>query len=242
MKQILVLFGVLMLTFACQNKETSETNLHITGEIAGLKQGKLYIQKLEDTTLVVIDTLNFDGNSKFESHLKLDSPEVLYFFLDRGQTNSLDNNLTIFAEPGNLSIQTKLESFYADAVVKGSKNHELFQEFKAIMSRFKEPQLTLIEKEIKARKENNTILLDSINQATERLTKRKYLYCINYAIGKKDHEIAPYIALSEIYDAQIKYLDTIQKSLTPKVAESKYGKMLKKFIEERRKDEQVPAE
>jgi hypothetical protein len=54
--------------------------------------------------------------------------------------------------------------------------------------------------------------------------KRKYLYATNFAINNKDHEVAPYIALAEIYDINLKFLDTIQKSMTPKVAQSLYGK------------------
>jgi hypothetical protein len=65
--------------------------------------------------------------------------------------------------------------------------------------------------------------------------KRKYLYAINFAVTHKDYEVAPYIALSEINDATIKYLDTIQKVMAPKVAKSKYGVMLTKYVAERKK-------
>ena len=52
-------------------------------------------------------------------------------------------------------------------------------------------------------------------------------------MNNKDYEIAPYLAVSEIFDANVKYLDTIYKSLEPKVRRSKYGKVLKDYIEER---------
>ena len=64
--------------------------------------------------------------------------------------------------------------------------------------------------------------------------KRKYLYTVNFAITNKEYEIAPYLAVSEIFDANIKYLDTIYTSLKPKVRKSKYGKALKDYIEERK--------
>ena len=41
---------------------------------------------------------------------------------------------------------------------------------------------------------------------------------------------APYIALSELFDANIQLLDTINNSLTDKVKSSDYGKRLQKFI------------
>ncbi|RXR32996.1 DUF4369 domain-containing protein [Flavobacterium piscinae] len=238
MKKTVLLFVAFSLFIACKKEETkSDANLHITGNVKGIKQGKLYIQMLQDSTLVVMDSIIFDGKSTFESHLKIDSPEMLYLFLDRGQTNSLDNNLVVFAEHGDLSIETSLETFYGNAQIKGSKNHELFQDFLKINSRFNNEQLLLLEKEIKAKQENNQASLDSIQVENEKLIKRKYLYSINFALNQKEYEVSPYIALSEIHDAQLKYLDTIHNSMSPKVAKSKYGKMLTKYIDERRKEE-----
>ncbi len=56
------------------------------------------------------------------------------------------------------------------------------------------------------------------------------MYATNFAINNKEYEVAPYIALSEIYDINMKYLDTIQKSMSPKVAQSLYGKKLTEYI------------
>ena len=236
--KIALLFTLLLLFAACEKENKKDYNLHISGNIKGIKQGKLFIQQLKDTSLVVIDSIIFNGKSTFDSYLKIDSPEMLYFFLDRGQTNSLDNNLVVFAEPGELSLETNLETFYADAVVKGSKNNDLYLNFKKINARFSNQQLGLIEKEINAQKNSNLLQLDSIQKAKEQLLKRKYLYAINFALTQKEYEVSPYIALSEIYDAQIKYLDTIHHSMSPKVAQSKYGKLLTEFIEKRKKEEQ----
>lgn len=237
MKKLVVLLFAVGILLACQNKENKEGNLHLSGNIKGLKQGKLYIQKLQDTILTVIDTIQFDGESTFESHITIESPEMLYLFLDRGQTNSIDNNLSFFAEPGKMTIDTDLESFFANAVIKGSKNHELFEQFKSINTRFNNQQLELLELELNAKKNNNVNQMDSIQKEKDKILKRKYLYAINFALTQKDYEVSPYIALSEFYDAQLKYLDTIQKSVSPKVAKSKYGKMLENFIAERKKSE-----
>ena len=237
MKKTVLLLVAFCLFIACEKEAKKDYNLHISGNIKGIKQGKLYIQELKDTSLVVVDTIIFDGQSKFDSYLNVESPEMLYFFLDRGQTNSLDNNLIIFAEPGELSLETSVETFYADAQVKGSKNNELYLNFKKIKSRFNSNELELVEKELMAKQANNQTQLDSILIAKDNLTKRKYLYAINYALSQKDFEVSPYIALSELYDAQTKYLDTIHNSMSPKVADSKYGKMLTEYIAKRKKEE-----
>jgi hypothetical protein len=67
------------------------------------------------------------------------------------------------------------------------------------------------------------------------ILKRKYLYTTNFAVNNGDYEVAPYVALAEIYDINLKFLDTIQKSMSPKVAKSLYGKKLNDYIAERKK-------
>ena len=235
MKKIALAAFTLFTLFACEKKETIEgANVHITGNIEGLGQGKLYIQKIQDSTLVVLDSIQIKGESNFESHLKLDSPEMLYLFLDRGQTNSIDNSLPFFAEPGTISIETTLNHFFADAKIKGSKNHDLWIEFNKINKRFNDENLNLIEKRLKNDLKPNQKTADSIEAAYQKLLIRKYRYTANYAVTHGEYEIAPYLALSEIADITLPYLDTIQKSMKPKVVQSKYGKMLTQYIKERK--------
>ena len=229
MKKSIIAFAALLLVFAC-NKNEEEGNLHITGNIKGLKKGTLYIQRIVDTSLIIIDTIAIDGSSAFESHLDLKSPEMLYMYLDRGTTNSLDNNLSFFAEPGNLTITTSLDNYIADAKVTGSKNNEIFEEYKKINANFTDNNLTLIEQEFNAIKSNNTKAADSLGIKQDANIKRKYLFATNFALNNRDFEVAPYIALSEIYDINVKYLDTIQKAMSPKVAKSLYGKKLTQYI------------
>jgi hypothetical protein len=229
MKKIILAFFSFVLLASCDKNE-SKTNLHITGNIKGLKKGTLYIQRIVDTSLVAIDTINIDGSSVFESDIELQSPEMLYLFLDRGTSNSLDNNLLFFAEPGVINIDTNLESYIANAKITGSKNQDLFEEYKKINSRFIDEKLTLIEQKFNAVKNNNSKAIDSLTAKQESNIKRKYLFATNFAINNKDHEVAPYIALSEIYDINVKYLDTIQKSMSPKVAQSLYGKKLTEYV------------
>jgi len=237
MKNSIIAFVTLFLLVAC-NKNESKTSLHITGNVKGLKEGTLYIQRYTDSALVAIDTIKVDGNSAFESNIDLKSPEMLYLYMDRGVTNSLDNNIMFFAEPGTINIETNLDSFISSAKITGSKNHELYEGYKKVNSRFNDENLNLIEKKFKALKNNNTKAIDSLNILQDNNMKRKYLFATNFAVNNKDHEVSPYIALAEIYDINIKYLDTIQKSMTPKVANSLYGKKLTKYVNAIKKSEQ----
>jgi hypothetical protein len=80
----------------------------------------LYIQRIVDTALVAIDTISIDGSSSFSSDLDLKSPEMLYLFLDRGVSNSLDNNLIFLQNQETLKL-TNLDSYITSAKVTGSK-------------------------------------------------------------------------------------------------------------------------
>lgn len=234
-KSIVLVLSTLFL-FSCAEKK-SDKNFVLTGNIKGLKEGKLYIQRMEDTTLVAIDSIIISGDSNFKSEFDIQSPEMLYLFLDRGVSNSLDNNIPFFAEQGKMNIETSLDFFTADAKITGSKNHELYEEYKKVMSKFIDKDLELIQKKVMAYKENKTDEIAKIEEEQNGILKRKYLYSTNFAVNNGDYEVSPYIALAEIYDINLKYLDTIHKTMTPKVAKSLYGKKLTEYYNERKKSE-----
>ena len=234
-KSILALFSILLLVCCTEKKSTK--NFLLTGNIKGLKSGTLYIQRIQDTILVAIDTIKIDGDSHFTSEFDLQSPEMLYLFLDRGVTNSLDNNIPFFAEKGKMNLETSLDFFTADVKISGSKNQELYDEYQKVVSRFVDQDLDLIEKKFKAIKAKKMAEVNKIEEQQKGVLKRKYLYTTNFAVNHADYEVAPYVALAEIYDINLKYMDTIQKSMTPKVSKSMYGKKLNDFIAARIKEE-----
>jgi hypothetical protein len=234
-KSFLALFSVLVLV-SCSEKK-SDKDLVLNGNIKGLKSGTLYIQRIKDTLLVPIDTIKIDGDSHFVSEFDLQSPEMLYLFLDRGVTNSLDNNIPFFAEKGVMTLETSLDFFTADAKITGSKNHALYDDYRKVMSRYVNQDLDLVEKKFKAYKDGKLEEVSKMEEAQKTILKRKYLFTTNFAVNNATYEVAPYVALSDIYDINLKYLDTIQKSMSPKVAKSLYGKKLNEFIAERKKAE-----
>ena len=232
-KSIIAVFSLLILV-SCSEKK-SDKNFILTGNIKGLKKGTLYIQRLKDTLYVPIDTIHINGDSHFTSEFDMTSPEMLYLFLDRGVTNSLDNNIPFFAEKGNMNIETSLDFFTADVKITGSKNQELYDEYRKVVSRYIDQDLELIQKKFKALKDKKVDEVNKIEEEQKSILKKKYLYTTNFAVNHGDYEVAPYVALAEIYDINLKYLDTIQKTMTPKISKSLYGKKLNEFIAERKK-------
>jgi hypothetical protein len=236
MKKLLLALISIALMSSCEDKKTPK-NFVMNGNIKGLKKGTLYIQRIVDTTLVAIDTIKINGDSQFVTEFDLKSPEMLYLFLDRGVSNSIDNNISFFAEEGTLKLETSLDFFTADVKITGSKNQELYDSYRKVISKYNNQDLDLVELKFKAYKEKNTIEVAKIQNKQDALLKTKYLYTTNFAVNNGDYEVAPYIAISDIYDINLKYLDTIQKRMSPKVAKSLYGKKLTNYIAERKKME-----
>jgi hypothetical protein len=234
MQKLFIALLSLTILSSCTERKSNK-NLHITGYIKGLKKGTLYIQRIKDTSLIALDTIKIDGDSHFTSDLNINSPEMFYLFLDRGITNSVDNNLPVFVEPGTITIESSLDFFTADAKIMGSKNQELYEEYKKVVSRYVDQNLDLIKKRFDAFKANKSNSLSKIQQEQDDILKRKYLYTTNFAVNHADYEVAPYLAVAEIYDINLNYLNTIQKSMTPKIAKSLYGKKLNELIAERKK-------
>ena len=234
-KSLLALISIALMS-SCEGKKTHKSFV-LNGNIKGLKKGTLYIQRLADTTLVAIDTIKINGDSHFVSEFDLKSPEMLYLFLDRGVSNSLDNNISFFAEQGTLNLETSLDFFTADVKITGSKNQELYDDYRKVISRYNDQDLGLTQEKFIAFKDKNTAEVAKIQNKQDALLKRKYLYTTNFAVNNGDHEVAAYIALADIYDINLKYLDTIQKRMSPKVAKSLYGKKLTTYIAERKKME-----
>src|SRR5690554_1024950 len=228
MKKIILLLVIVLATLSCSEKEKG--NVHITGEIKGLSQGKLYIQRLKDTVLKPIKLIRFDGNSAFETSINIDEPEVLFLYLDRGVSNSLDNNIAFFAEKGKMTIYSEVDNFISKARITGSKNQELWDEYKKVMANYSRKNLEYIEQKLIAGYNNETQKVDSLQRLEDNILKKKYLYAVNFCLNNSDYEIAPYIALSDIFDINTRYLDTVHNSLTEPVRNSKYGKLLTQYL------------
>ncbi|NNC50039.1 MAG: DUF4369 domain-containing protein [Flaviramulus sp.] len=223
---------IALLIFSCNKKEK---DLVVKVNINGLKKGTVYLKKLDDSTLVTVDSLVINGNSQIELSSDLESPEVFYLYLDK---NSAENDrITFFADKGLTEINTTLKNFAFDAKIKGSKQQNKLEEYLSVISKMNNRDLDLFKEQFDSQKNGDSVKLDSLLKEADRNLKRKYLYTVNFALNNKDSEVAPYLALTEIYNAQLKFLDTISVSLTPEVKASKYGKKLESFIDKIKEEE-----
>ena len=223
MKKEFLIFSLLILTFSCS---TNEKKMIVSGNIDGLKKGTIYLQKQQDSIIVSIDSILVEGNSNFKLETEINEPDIYYLFLDKNDGDSLNDIITFFGNNGEINIQTSLKNFDSSYEISGSKNTELLQEYFSIIRKFNLQNLDLLEIFYKAQIENNQAKIDSVNTQIENLIKRKYLYTLNFATNNSEFEISPYLAVSQIADANQEFLLKLYDTLPEKIKNSKYGKIL----------------
>ena len=227
MKKIISLIIVAILITACTSKK--EGNMIVQGQIKGLKKGTLYLQKMKDTLLISVDSVKLLGSDSFLLTDNVESPVMYYLTFDG---NTTDKRILFFGEEGTITINDKLEQFGFNPEITGSKNQEILDKFNIVKNKFQNDRLDFVKKDFDARKANDSKLLKQLEKDYQKLTKRKVLFTTNFALTNADSEVAPYIGLTEMYDASLKMLDTVNKSLSERVKKSDYGKRFQKYVAE----------
>lgn len=213
----------------------NKQNLTVKGHVKDLKKGTVYLQKLADSSLVNLDSLTILGDDNFELHTNIEEPEILFLTLDKNAAE--DNTIAFFADKGTTEIYTSLKNFNFDAKINGSEQQKILDEYILMMSKFNNRNLELIKESFESKKEKDSSKIIDYETEYNNLLKRKYLYTINFAINKNNSEVAPYLALTEIPNTSLSYLEKIYDTLTDNIKQSKYGKELKSLILERKKEE-----
>ena len=233
MKKVLVIC-LLGLIVACSG-EKKQGNMVVQGQIQGLKKGTLYLQKLADSLIVSVDSVSVLGEDSFTLTADVDSPEMYYLTFD---ANSSEQKIMFFAEPGTITINDNVTNFGVNTKIDGSENQKVYEEYISMTSKFQGKQLDILEANFNAQKDNDMKKSDSLRKVSEKLIQQRYIYSIQFALRHPENEVTPYIALTDLPNANVKYLDSINNSLSEKVKNSLYGKKLSEFINEIKKDEQ----
>lgn len=228
MRRFLLLSVFSLLVLSCGEEKNS--NMTVSGNIKGLKKGKLFLQQFQDSTLVNLDSLEIKGDGAFSFDHFIDSPEVLYLYLDKEDNIDINDRITFFAEPGEIIINTSWKTFDLDPEITGSGSHEKLEEFNSMLSRFNIKELELSQKMALPEVEEDSLAIDSIQELLRRNVIRKYQYMLNFGLNNRDSYATPYIMLVEANRANPKYLDSIYNQLSPEVLDSKYGREFKDFL------------
>ena len=231
MKKYLWFSVLVLLMMSCGSSE-EENKMIVTGNVKGLKKGTLYLQYVPDSTLVNIDSLEVQGDGKFQFETYMESPEIYYLYLDKKDNNEFNDRITFFGEPGIITINTNWNTFETKASIQGSETQEKLEEYNEIMNKFHNQSLELMRVASSPEIQTDSIAMDSIQKLSDKVIFRGYLYTLNFALNNSDSYLSPYLALTNATNANPVYLDSIYKGLDENIATSKYGLKLKEYLEE----------
>ncbi len=219
-----------LLLFILISCSSNDKQMNLSGTVKGLKKGTLLLQKIEDSMLVTVDSVLINGKSSFLFKENIESPEIYYLHVKIENGILQDDRIAFFAEPKQITINTRLKNFVTKAKVIGSENEDKYLEYAKIMERYTFKNLELIEKSLTARQEGHDSLALTYGDSQKSVLSKRYLATINFALNNSDYEIAPYLMISEAQNSKVKYLDTVYNALSLNIKDSKYGKALESLI------------
>ncbi|NQZ45747.1 MAG: DUF4369 domain-containing protein [Flavobacteriaceae bacterium] len=230
MKNYLLTLLIGIALVSCESESANE--MIVSGEIAGLKKGTLYLQHIQDSVLTTIDSLVIAGNGSFRFKTEVPSPELFYLYLKKADNNDLNDRISFFGEAGEISINTHWNTFDLNAEVSGSTSNDVLEECRTMLTNFNKRDLELAQLAVLPEFQEVPERVDSIQKLMDRNIIRRYQYVLNFALRNGNTPVAPYLALSEVADANPKYLDSIRNNLSASAADSKYGKALAAYLDQ----------
>jgi hypothetical protein len=226
-----LLFLLIGLTFMSSCNDSNSNNFSVSGTVDGIKVGKIYLQRLQDSILIDVDSALFDGNSNYTLMTDLDQTEIMYLHLDVKDGTELNDRLLFFAEDTTMTINSSWDKFVKDAVISGSKNQDIYTVYKKNSDHLNKVYTDLAKRSMSLTDETRTVAIsDSINTAYDKYLRKKVLYAINYAQLHKEKEVSPYILVSEASEANPILLDSVYQKMPKKIQTTVYGKQLSELI------------
>ena len=232
MKKFIALLSLIVIAASCGSDNNDSGLMTINGNIDGLKMGRVLLQKVEDTVLVTLDSVSLDGKSDFELQTNLSEPELMFIHLDVRDGAEFDDRISFFAEDTVLTLNSTLENFEKGTVISGSKNNDILQEFNKNKVKLTEVYTELVKRSIIIDQAENPDPeeLEKLDKDYSKYLRKKVLYAINYSNRFPDKEVAPYILITEAFDANPVLLDSSFQNMTKKIQSSRYGKQLSELI------------
>lgn len=231
MKRILIVALLALTVLSCEKH--TENTMTVSGNIEGLKKGTLFLQHFRDSSLVVLDSLNIEGDGNFSFSEVVEDPDIFYLYLDKEDKNDVNDRIMFFGEAGQITINTSWNAFDKNPEILGSESHKKLAEFSAMLSKFNLRDLTLMQEASQPEYMENEEALDSLQRLADQNLINRYRYVLNFGLNNGDSYATPYIMMMEAQEANPKYLDSVYGKLSPEVAESKYGKALQEFLKSR---------
>ena len=206
---------------SCEKKV--ENNFKITLKVSNGEDNTIYLSKREGGEMINYDSVQLiDGQGIITGHI--DMPEVYYL-----KFKDTRNYISVFVEAGDIVIEVDMNNL-DKPLISGSLTHEKFMAFNDSVSIF-DQQASLLGKQYgEANSNNDTVLMQQIEDQYMAVDGKKTEYLIDYAIINNDNVVSAFLVLNNSYKFELEDLEKVVSGFDPSIDSSAYVKSLQQYI------------
>ena len=220
MRKILYLNILLLLLIGCAPKPSSYT---ISGEIEGISDAKVILQKNEKDRFITIDSTQMKNGNFFFSGT-IDLPEMYFIKI------SDKKPIKFFVEASDILVRGNIKNLN-QVYVTGSATQSKLNTIGYGLKNFDEQKQKLYKQFQKANKNNNESLMNEITNKWNQLQNERMQKIKELVAENSSNVIGPFLVLQNlITDLSFDELKSITDNFDPSISESKYVKELKDRI------------
>jgi peroxiredoxin len=224
MRNLSLLVLLLLFIAACQS---NSTKYQVSGTIAGLDSGIVYLVKAEKGQAVSVDTTNFtEGKFSFEGSIEI--PELHYLRL-----NERDYFAQFFLENKKIKVESYKDSLRSTKVT-GSPTTDIFNEFLDEVELLNKKVQEYQQKYSDAMARGNQEEVERIKIDVAATNENMKVFAKNFVKEHNTSVVAPFITLTQLaqqmeYDELKALVDTFPAELDA----SPYTQQLKEFVDQK---------
>lgn len=215
MKKQWFLFLIPVIMMACNTPQPKQPIFTLKGEIDKEISGKIYLLKREKGQFITLDSATIEDGS-FNFNGKIDFPQFTYL-----QPEGHSEYIGFFLEASEVSIVLNQHDL-TKPKVSGSQSHVIYQTFMDDMSNFDNLLSGLYNEYLEAKKENNTELMNELEQQSDSIDKVKSDYVVRYINENANSPVAAFLALRNLYLINFEQLEVLSSKFSPAITLSPY--------------------
>ncbi|WP_333600259.1 TlpA disulfide reductase family protein [Flavobacterium sp.] len=244
MKKLILLVTVAVVLFSC--KKVADGEYLISGEIKGMKTGLVYLQKQNPNGMGIlnIDTVKVvDG--KFEIKGKAGEPSINFLEIQK-----VNGKIPFILEEGEIAIEVDKDSIFKSKL-SGTYSNDEFSNFnkesnkiqKGLQKKVMDFQMKNMAKMNEARKNNDTVTINSLRKQYDLLQKDITDYTFGYPKTHPKSFISVLIvqAMFNNKNFKVKDIEAVYNTLDESLKKTKPGKTVKESIDTLKKQDKAKA-
>lgn len=217
MRKLFVIFILPLMIISCNSKD----GYKIEGNISGIEDSQLFLQKMEDREWTSIDSTTAE-KGEFAFTGELTGPELLKVSLDEGNEGFL-----LFAENAEITVEGSKDSLNKLSI-SGSSAHDDFTHFTDSVQAYEQEMGRIYQAYQRARRDEDEEQIANIQSDLQNIYEERRDFISEYGKSNTNSVIGPYI-ISNFLVPYMDYteLDSIYQIIPPEIKKTRYAERLK---------------